>query len=143
LIIDEMITPHDVPTSKLIEKVASKLKEMSEFAPPSWASFVKTGAHKERPPSQEDWWWIRAAAIFRTIYISGPVGVERLRTKYGGRKKRGSKPEKFRKGGGAIIRKILQQLEKAGFVKKEARGRVLTPKGRSFLDKASAEIARE
>ncbi len=39
--------------------------------------------------------------------------------------------------GGKNIRLMLQQLEKAGFVKKEKVGRTLTPKGRSLLDKAS------
>ncbi|HIP62762.1 MAG TPA: 30S ribosomal protein S19e, partial [Archaeoglobus profundus] len=41
------------------------------------------------------------------------------------------------------IRKALQQLEKAGFVKKTPEGRVVTPKGRSFLDKIATEIKKE
>ncbi|WP_457549848.1 30S ribosomal protein S19e [Archaeoglobus sp.] len=138
-----MATVYDVPADMLIHRVAERLKEMPEFAPPEWAKFVKTGVHKERAPEQEDWWWIRVASIFRKVYIDGPVGIERLRTAYGGRKNRGVKPEKFRKGSGSIIRKALQQLEKAGFVTKTKEGRIVTPKGRSFLDKIAAEIKRE
>ncbi len=138
-----MTTVYDVPADKLIERVAEKLKEMNEFRPPEWAKFVKTGVHKERSPEQEDWWWIRVAAIFRKVYIDGPVGIERLRSAYGGRKRRGVEPPKFRKGSGSIIRKALQQLEKAGFVTKTKDGRIVTPKGRSFLDKIAAEIKRE
>ena len=61
----------------------------------------------------EDWWYIRAASIMRKLYIYGPVGVGSLRTAYGYRAKIGDKtrPERTRKAGGAIIRKILQQLE--------------------------------
>ena len=138
-----MATVYDVPADMLIHRVAEKIKEMPEFTPPEWAKFVKTGVHKERAPEQPDWWWIRVASIFRKVYINGPVGIERLRTAYGGRKNRGVKPEKFRKGSGSIIRKALQQLEKAGFVEKTKEGRVVTPKGRSFLDKIAAEIKRE
>jgi small subunit ribosomal protein S19e len=53
---------------------------------PEWAIFVKTGVHKERPPIQEDWWQIRAADVLRTIERMGPIGTQKLRTKYGGKK---------------------------------------------------------
>ena len=138
-----MATVYDVPADLLIQRVADKLKEMEEFKPPEWAAFVKTGVHKERAPEQPDWWYIRVAAIFRKVYTDGPVGIERLRTVYGGRKRRGAEPPKFRKGSGSIIRKALQQLEKAGFVKQTSEGRVVTPQGRSFLDKTAAELKRE
>jgi small subunit ribosomal protein S19e len=62
---------------------------------------------------------------------------------YGGRKRRGVKKPKFRKGSGALIRNILQQLEKAGYVKTEKQGRVVTPQGMAFLDKNAAEIKSE
>jgi len=100
---------------------------------PEWARFVKTGVNRERPPEQEDWWYIRAASILRKIQIKQPIGVNRLRKIYGGRKNRGHKPEHKYKGSGSIIREILQQLEEAGFVKKDKKGRVLTPKGKEFL----------
>jgi small subunit ribosomal protein S19e len=138
-----MTTVYDVPPNEFIEFVAGKLEKMEEFKPPEWAAYVKTGVHKERSPEQLNWWYIRVAAIFRKIYTDGPVGIERLRSAYGGRKRRGSKPPKFAKGSGSIIRKALQQLEKAGFVEKKDGGRVVTPKGRSFLDKAAAELKKE
>jgi len=138
-----MATVYDVPADVLIGRVAEKLKEMEEFTPPEWAMFVKTGVHKERSPEQPDWWYIRVAAIFRKVYTDGPVGIERLRTAYGGRKRRGVEPPKFRKGSGAIIRNALHQLEKAGFVKKTEEGRIVTPQGRAFLDKIAAEIKKE
>jgi len=136
----------DVPADKLINRLAQYLKNVPEVKPPPWAIFVKTGANKDRPPMQEDWWYYRAAAILRKLYLYGPVGIERLRTAFGYRAKIGGghKPERFRKAGGAIIRKILQQLEAAGLVQKIPReGRVLTPEGRRLLDKLSYEILKE
>ncbi len=138
-----MATVYDVPADILINKVAEKLKEFEEIKPPEWAKFVKTGVHKERAPEQDDWWYIRVAAILRKVYINQPVGLERLRTAYGGRKRRGVEPPKFRKGSGSIIRKALQQLENAGLLKKTDEGRVVTPKGRTLLDKTASEIKKE
>ena len=98
---------------------------------------LKTSVARERPPAERDFWYKRAASILRQIYIHNIVGVNRLRTRYGGRKNRGMKPEEFRKGSGKMIRTILQQAEKAGFVEKikgKKSGRKLTEKGREFLE---------
>ncbi len=128
---------------KLIEKVAAYLKENKVIEPPPWAMFVKTGVHKERPPQNPDWWYIRAAAIMRKLYLKGPLGVSRLRTMYGGRHRRGHRPPKFAKGSGAIIRKILQQLEAAGLAEKaDRKGRVLTKKGRELLEEAAKVVLK-
>lgn len=136
---------YNVPQNDLIEETALELKKIEFIKPPQWAEFVKTGAHKERPPARDDWWYVRAAAILRTIKKNGPVGVSKLRQKYGGKKNRGVKPEKFCRASGKIIRLIFQQLEQAELVKKEEKGihkgRIISPKGVSLLDKVAAKIA--
>ncbi|MEM7819053.1 MAG: 30S ribosomal protein S19e [Candidatus Aenigmatarchaeota archaeon] len=137
-----MVTVRDVEAQKLIEKLKEELKKFEEIKPPAWSFFVKSGVHKERPPEQEDFWFIRAASILRRLYLNGPVGVERLRTYYGGRKQRGTRPARFRKASGNIIRKILQQLEKAGLVEKDKKGRKLSRKGISFLDRIAYEVKK-
>ncbi len=137
-----MVTVREVAADKLIEKLKEELKKIKEISPPEWSKFVKSGVHKERPPEQEDFWYIRAASILRRIYLDGPVGTERLRTYYGGRKRRGHKPAHFRKASGNIIRKILQQLEKAGLVEKTKKGRKITNKGQSFLDRIAFEVKK-
>ena len=83
-----------------------------------------------------DFWYKRAASILRQIYIRKNIGVNRLKVRYGGKKNRGVKPSEFRKGSGKIIRTILQQAEKAGFVEKteKPKGRKLTEKGKKFLE---------
>ncbi|MFC2136337.1 30S ribosomal protein S19e [Bacteroidota bacterium] len=129
----------NVQQEELIKKTAEELKKLIHM--PSWAPFVKTGTHKDRPPVDADWWYVRAAAVLRTIYLVGPVGVSKLRVKYGGKKNRGMKPEKFTKGSGSVIRKVLQQLEEAKLIKqakiKKHKGRVITPKGKSVLFSAA------
>tara|TARA_Y100000310_G_C20672031_1_gene810811 strand:+ start:2259 stop:2627 length:369 start_codon:yes stop_codon:yes gene_type:complete len=120
-----------------IQDIANKLKEKKELTPPAWSKVVKTGVHKERPPVQEDWWYVRAAAILQSVHRLGPVGVSKLRTKYGGRKNRGVKPEHHRKGSGSVIRKILQQLEAAKLIKQDQKGshkgRVITKEGKALF----------
>ena len=135
----------NVPVQKLIEKLSEELKKNENIKPPNWSKFVKTGVSTERPPLQKDWWFLRSAAILRKVYLDGPVGVERFRTVFGGRRKmqHGKKTYHHRKAGGKIIRLILQQLEKAGYVQKvekPKRGRAITPKGQEFLSKVSKGI---
>ncbi len=126
-----------VESGKYNKMLADALKQEGSFMKPEWADFVKSSTHKQRPSTEEDFWQKRAASILRQIYIRGVVGVERLRTRYGGRKARGQRPAEFRKGGGKMIRTILQQAEKAGFVEKTKEkkiGRKLTEKGRQFME---------
>lgn len=128
-----MVSARDSEPQKLIEKAAAALKD--EISMPEWALFVKTGANKQRAPEQGDWWFVRSASVLRQIYMDGPVGVEKLRSFYGGRKRRGHKPPHFRKAGGKIIRTILLELEQLGYVQKQGKsGRAITPKGQKFLD---------
>jgi len=137
-----LTTPFDVNPGDLIKLVSEKLKDYREVKPPEWAIYTKTGVHKERTPDDPDWWYVRAAAVLRTIYNSGPVGIERLRTKYGGKKSVGNRPPKFAKGSGSIQRKVCQQLEAAGLIERtEKDGRILSPKGKSMLDKCAEEVA--
>jgi len=134
-----MATIYDANTQELVKKASNALKE--KIKAPEWSIFVKTGVSRERPPVESDWWYMRAASILRKVYLSGPIGTNKLRVKYGGRKNRGYTPEKTFKGSGKIIRAILQQLEQIGFIKKEEKsnhkGRIITPQGKSFLDKLS------
>ncbi len=141
-----MVTALEVPADKLIERLALYLKNnVPQVKPPEWAYFVKTGAYKEKPPSDPDWWYYRVASILRKLYKSSePIGIETFRTIYGGRKNYGSAPEHFVKGSGSIVRKILQQLEQARLVRKvRGKGRILTPQGRALLDRLAFEIMIE
>ncbi len=137
---------YDVPPQELINKTAQALKADKSIQPPAWATFVKTGISRERPPAQADWWYTRAASILYRLAKCGPVGVAKLRNKYGGRKRRGVEPNMFVKSSGNILRKILQQLEKAGLAQQSKnalnKGRVATGKGVAFLSKQADELMK-
>jgi len=134
-----------VPADKLIQALVEYLKEnVKEITPPIWSYYVKTGRHTERVPTQPDIWYIRCASLLRRIYLEGPVGIERLRTVYGGRAKKGMIREHFYKASGSWIRKPLQQLEKANLITKlDKKGRIVTDKGRSIIDRISFKLLKE
>jgi small subunit ribosomal protein S19e len=140
-----LITPNDVPASRLIKKVAKYLKEnVDAVTPPAWSSIVKTGTHVEKQPQDPDWWYVRSASLLRKIYIHGPIGIEKLRADYGGGKNYGVKPQHAAKAGGSIVRKALQQLETAGYIETvKLRGRRLSRQGRKLLQEAAEELSKE
>ncbi len=139
-----MPTPYDVPANLLIPKVAEQLKQDKKMSPPDWSKYVKTGVHREKSPTNPDWWFERAAAVLRKVYIKGPIGSSRLAAEFGGRRDRGSKPYHARKGSRSIARHSLKQLEEAGYlVKQNKKGRVISPTGRKMLDKISKDVLKE
>jgi len=139
-----VVTVRDVDAQKLVRAVKEELKSVKELQPPAWSMFAKSGVSRQRPPEQPDFWYVRGASVLRRIYLDGPVGVEKLRTFYGGRKRRLTRPARFRRGSGSVVRKLLQQLEAAGFVEKEknGNGRKITPKGKKFLDNIANKVAK-
>ena len=118
-------------------KLANALKEFDELKKPIWLDFVKSGTSKVRPIADVEFWHKRAASILKQAYVRKVIGVNRLRTRYGGRKDRGMQPPEFRPSSGKIIRLILQQSEKAGLLEKsksKKAGRQLTLKGKQLLE---------
>ncbi|SIR47826.1 small subunit ribosomal protein S19e [Haladaptatus litoreus] len=138
-----MTTLYDVPADALIEALADELEDRIDE--PDWFEFAKTGAQRELPPEQENFWYIRAGSLLRKVATSGPVGVERLSTEYGDSKSGSNRysvaPAHRADGSKKVIRTILQQLEEEGFISSsESRGREITGEGRSFLDDTAGEV---
>ncbi|MDD3175511.1 MAG: 30S ribosomal protein S19e [Candidatus Nanoarchaeia archaeon] len=137
---------YDVSQHKLVLEVAKELKNKIKM--PEWALFVKTGSHRETMPKNADWWYIRASSILRLAHKMGPIGVNKLKTRYGGRKNRGVKPDAFQEASGKVIRVILQQLQEAGLVKENSakavrKGRIATPEGISIMMKCAKKLLSE
>src|SRR3989441_7189773 len=119
-----MPTAFEVPANELIDRLAKHLKEnVSEISPPPWSEYAKTGAHKERPPQDPDWWYARCASLLRKLYVHGPVGVSRLRVQYGGNVGKGDPPQHHGRAGGSAIRDALQHRPKGRPVAIESRKR--------------------
>ena len=140
-----MNTPHDVPPQQFIDKLAKYLKEnIDQIQPTPWAAFAKTGSHVEKQPQNPDWWYTRSASILRKVYAHEPIGLEKLRADYGGRKGFSVRPNHAAKAGGSNIRKVLQQLESAGLVQTaKSQGRKMTPKGRKLLQEVAEDLYKE
>ena len=142
-----MTTYHDVPADLLIGELSARLAEMEAISPPEWASIVKTGTHRERPPSQDNWWFIRSAAILRKVGKLGPIGANHMAQHFGGPKDRGVKPNRAVAGSRNISRTIMQQLFNAGLIESKMNmagnvnhGKVLTPEGQSLLDSVAHDV---
>ncbi len=136
----DYLSVFDVPAGKLLAEIAADLRKQGIQAP-EWAAFVKTGTSRERAPDNRLWFYVRLASVLYRVFKEGPLGTESLRTYYGGKKNKGTKRHHFRKASGKIVRTCLQTLEKQGYVKKEKKGRVITGKGHSYLNRKAKEVA--
>ncbi|MGI0132231.1 MAG: 30S ribosomal protein S19e [Thermoplasmata archaeon] len=138
-----MTHPTDVPPSVLLPRIATELKTRQAVRPPDWATFVKTGVHKQQAPTQPDWWYMRSASVLRKIYLHGVTGVARLASDYGGKRDRGSAPYHARTGSRAVLREIVHQLEKSGLVQSQKnRGRRVSAEGQRLLDSLARETLK-
>ena len=113
--------------------LAARLAEEKAVETPEWAEFVKTGVSRERPPSQDNWWFLRSAALMRKLAREGPMGVTHLSQAYGGRKDNGAAPITPGVASRHIIRTALQQLEASGLVEKVPTRTVETEEGQQQL----------
>ncbi len=149
-----MTTLYDIPAEILNPALAARLEETKSVSTPEWAEFVKTGVDRERPPSQENWWFLRSAAILRKVSRDGPIGVTHLAQAFGGRKDNGASPNTPGVASRHIIRTALQQLETSGLVEKVAgrivddengdslqlfKGRRITAAGHKMIDNVAHE----
>jgi len=128
-----MTTYYDIPANMLISALADKLSDSKDIVAPDWSEYVKTGVDRERPPTQENWWTIRAASLLRKVAKQGPVGVTSLAQTYGTVMNNGAGPNTPGVASRHIIRTALQQLEAAGLVEMVATKEVETEDGKQQL----------
>lgn len=132
---------YQVDAGELIRRSAEKLKA-TQIKKPAYIDYVKSGAGKERVPTDKDFWYVRCASVLRQVYMNGPIGISTLRGRYGNRKRHEVTRHHHYKAGGSLIKDAFDALEKLGYVKKTGKGRVITPTGKSFVDKVSNEILK-
>eukprot|EP01036_Dinobryon_divergens_P028829 gene28829-37836_t len=137
------ITVRDVAAPKFIAAYAEVLKNNDRFVLPKWVDLVKTGVHKELAPYDPDWYYIRAAAVARKIYLRQGTGVGALKKRFGGSYRRGARPERHQDAAGGLIRTILLTLDKLKITEKTSKGgRKITREGQQALDFLAGEVAR-
>lgn len=131
----------EVESGELIKRTAEKLKEQG-VVKPSYVDYVKTGPGRDRMPDGGLFWYVRCASILRQTYVNGPIGISKLRTRYGNRQRHNVHKAHHAKAGGSMIKDAFDTLEKLGYVQKTKEGREITAKGRSFLDKTANELLK-
>jgi small subunit ribosomal protein S19e len=150
----KMTTFYDVPADLLNPALADRLSKIEGVSRPAWADYVKTGVHRERPPSQANWWELRCAALLRKVGREGPIGVNALAQAYGGKKDNGSNPHTPAMGSRHIIRTALQQLSDVGLIEMKSTktvqsvdgdqklysGRTITSEGHKILDEVAHSV---
>lgn len=137
------ITVRDVAPAAFIDAYAFHLKNSDRFEIPKWTDLVKTGVHKELAPTNEDWYFVRAASVARKVYLKPGIGIGALRKWYGGQYRRGAQRKIYQKAAAGLIRSILQQLEETKVIEKTASGgRAITRVGQQDLDRIAGQIAR-
>ena len=146
----ELVAPYkircvkDVPAESFITSYAKHLKTQGKLEVPSWAHLVKTSIAKELAPTDADWFYTRAAAIARRVYVNPNVGVGALKKIFGTQKRNGGRRNHFCEASGKINRICLQQLEKLGLLeasKNTRGGRVVSSKGRQEMDHVAVHVA--
>ncbi|KAI4151087.1 MAG: hypothetical protein LQ340_003701 [Diploschistes diacapsis] len=112
---------------------------------PLTAKNNRTSHAKELPPQSIDWFYTRAAAVARHVYLRKTVGVGRLRKVHGSAKNRGSRPSHHVNASGSVDRKVMQALEKIGVLEhdEEKGGRRITQSGQRDLDRIAQTTLEE
>ncbi|EIW81355.1 ribosomal protein S19 [Coniophora puteana RWD-64-598 SS2] len=137
----------DISADAFIVAYSSHLKRSGKLEVPTWVDMVKTGSYKELAPYDPDWYYVRAAAIARHIYLRKDVGIGALTKLHGGRNRRGNRPSHHAPCSSSVQRRICQSLEKIGVLEQtDNGGRRISQDGQRDLDRiatAVVEAARE
>ncbi|KAI0304535.1 ribosomal protein S19e [Multifurca ochricompacta] len=131
----------DIGAEAFITAYASHLKRSGKLEVPTWVDIVKTGAYKELAPYDPDWFYVRAAAVARHIYLRKDVGIGALAKLHGGRNRRGNRPSHHGDASSSVQRKICQSLEKIGVLEQGPNGgRRISQDGQRDLDRIATAV---
>ncbi|CAN9333028.1 unnamed protein product [Alternaria alternata] len=131
----------DIESHKFVQAYAAFLKRRESF--PFQVRLYPAGLTLSRQATPMsslqdiDWFYVRAAAVARHVYMRKTVGVGRLRKVHGSTKNRGSRPSHHVDASGSVDRKVMQALEKIGVLEQDEDkgGRRITQSGQRDLDR--------
>eukprot|EP00759_Apiculatamorpha_spiralis_P007309 PhF_6_TR14306/c0_g1_i1/m.22975/K02966/RP-S19e, RPS19; small subunit ribosomal protein S19e len=130
----------DVDADQWIKGFAAHLKQQGQLDVPEFVDFAKTGISRVLSPQNPDWYYVKAAAVLRRVYLrpfTGIGGLRRVFAKTWGR----SRPQHLVLAAGGVTRKVLQSLEKLNLLtKSEDGGRVITKSARRDCDRIAMKV---
>ncbi|GAM29162.1 hypothetical protein SAMD00019534_123380 [Acytostelium subglobosum LB1] len=138
----QSVTVKDVAPQDFIAHYAKFLKRTGRVHVPRWVDIVKTATHKELPPINPDWLYVRIAVLARKVYLRHGDGVECYRKVFGGNRRDGVRPNHFHIANGGLIRYALKQLTALKVIETDAvkGGRRITSTGRRDLDRIAKQV---
>ncbi len=136
----DTITVKDVPAHAFIVAYAKHLKSSQKVMPIENHYFLKTGFSREVGPQDEDWYYVRCAALARKLYLRPGLGVRNLQHIFGKKKRFGVAKDHHSKGSGKVIRHALNQLMEANVLMRFNDKRNNTFEGDNHHDKLYPKI---
>ncbi|CAD6574034.1 MAG: 40S ribosomal protein S19 [Tremellales sp. Tagirdzhanova-0007] len=131
----------DISAESFIKAYSSHLKRSGKLEIPTWVDTVKTGPQKELAPYDPDWFYVRAAAVARHIYLRKHVGVGALAKLHGSKNRRGNRPSHHRDSSTGVQRNVVQALEKIGVLEQATDGgRKISQDGMRDLDRIATAV---
>jgi small subunit ribosomal protein S19e len=130
----------DVGAADFIKALGAHFKRSETITPPDYTAFTKTACFKQHSPLDSDWFYIRAAAVARKIYLK-PIGVGQLSRSFGGKARRGTRTNVFKKGCRGIIRQAIAQLKEADLIEPHRNGGwMISQEGQKALDTIAVAV---
>jgi len=131
----------DVSAHDFIKAYSEHLKRSGKLEVPAWVDIVKTGTFKELAPYDPDWFYVRAAAVARHIYLRKQVGIGALQKLHGGAANRGTRPSHHATASGSVERKVVQALARIGVLEASPNGgRRISQEGQRDLDRIASSV---
>ncbi|CAK9782220.1 unnamed protein product [Cutaneotrichosporon oleaginosum] len=131
----------DISAEHFITAYSAHLKRSGKLEIPTWVDIVKTGPQKELAPYDPDWFYVRAAAVARHIYLRKHVGVGALAKLHGTKHRRGVRPGHHRDSATGVERSVVQALEKIGVLEAHPDGgRKISQDGMRDLDRIATAV---
>lgn len=128
-------TLRDVNAWRWIKSAARHFKQEGKLFVPNCTELVKSSHGRERAPQNQDWYYIRCAAILRALYLRPGEGYGGLSKRFASKKNNGSRPEHGVRACKGLLHWGCKSLTQLGLVEPGAEsGQRLTKKGKKFVD---------
>ena len=134
-------TVHDVPANKWVKAMAQQFKREGKLMVPTCTEHLKTSHGRERAPQNNDWYYVRCAAVLRHVYLRPGNGYGGLAKAFANKKNKGTLPEATVKAATGPLHWACKSLEGLKLIAKgKAHGRVLTREGRKRADTVAFNV---